>query len=139
MVRDLLATGPSNLWLQQDVVPAGGAGERTQYLLHWNGKTWQRVHLHYPTSAVDYLARDGRGGIWIVANGKAPALTWYLYHLSAGHWARRVLPSLKGVKQRQLFGIFRIPGSTSMWATGTLALPHEGDGGIVGGIWKYGA
>jgi hypothetical protein len=136
-VGDLAATGPHSLWLEQGVQWPHGA-QYAQSLLHWTGKTWQRVHLHYPTSGVSAMTRDGHGGVWLIATGKAPAYTQYLEHLNAGHWTRRLAPTARGAKLRQLFGIIRVPGSTSVWATGTLDLPGSANGSV-GGIWKYGA
>jgi hypothetical protein len=136
-VRDLMATGPRGLWLQRDL-EKGSVGAKTLYLLHWNGKTWQRVSPHYPTSLVDNLARDGRGGIWMVANGPAPADRWYFYHrTSAARWSRQVLPAAAVADRGQVIGLAAVPGSTALFATGSVDLPHEGNGGVVGAIWRY--
>lgn len=136
-VRDLAAAGPRAVWLQRDV-EQGTAGARTLYLLHWNGRRWQRVYLHYPTSSVDYLAQDGHGGIWIVANGPKPRYRWYLYHRSSsGRWTRQAVPATKGTTLQELDGLSWIPGTTSMWADGQVLVPNSSEG-VIGAIWKYG-
>jgi hypothetical protein len=133
---DLLATGPDNVWLRRDI-EKGSQGARTLYLLHWNGKRWQRVRLGFPTSLVDFMAQDGHGGEWIVANGQGPAFTWYFYHLLSGHWSRQAVPASSGTTLQQLLGITAIAGTRSLWATGGL-LPAHSSQDVVGGIWKFG-
>src|ERR1700690_3744036 len=95
-VTDLAATGPSDVWLQRDILQ-GSAGAQTLYLMHWDGTSWTQVSLNFPTSEVDYMAQDGHGGVWMAANGPAPDFTWYFYHLNAGTWTMSSVPAATGL------------------------------------------
>jgi hypothetical protein len=133
---DLAATGPADAWLQRDI-DQGSAGARTLYLLHWNGRSWTRVNLGFPTSFVDYMTQDGHGGVWMVANGPARAFRFLTYHLNAGHWTRYTAPVATGLSLLDLTGISWIPGTRSVWLTGNMTGPPNGNG-IFGAILKFG-
>jgi len=133
---DLAATGPADAWLQRDI-EQGSAGARTLYLLHWNGRSWTRVNLGFPTSFVDYMTQDGHGGVWMVANGPARAFRFLTYHLNAGHWTRYTAPVATGLSLLDLTGISWIPGTRSVWLTGNMTGPPNGNG-IFGAILKFG-
>jgi hypothetical protein len=134
---DLAATGPADAWLDR-VIEQGSAGAQTLYLLHWNGRSWAQVKLGFPTSFVDFMTQDGHGGVWMVANGPARAFRWFTYHLNAGHWTRYAVPVAKGLSLLDLTGISWIPGTRSLWATGNMTGPPNGNA-IYGAILKYGA
>jgi hypothetical protein len=132
-VYGLTATGPSDAWLLRGL-EQGSAGAVTLYALHWNGKSWTRVPLGFPTSEISFTTQDGRGGLWMTANGPAPAYTSYFYHLNAGHWTRYTVPTANGLSLLDLTGIIWIPGTTSIWSTGNLTSGNN----IYGTILKYG-
>lgn len=134
-VTDLVATSPSNVWAVRGIENIS-TGAATFTLLHFNGK-WSTVKLGYPTSWVNYVAQDGHGGIWLIANGPAPAYAWYAEDLNAGHWSRYSVPSVKGTAWSNVLGLYWIPGTQSMWATEQAGLPNNG--GVYGAILKYGA
>jgi len=135
---NLVATGPRDAWLQRNI-ERGTSGARTLYLLHWNGRRWQRVTLHYPTSDINYSAQDGHGGIWLVANGTAPRYRWYLDHLNnGGRWSRQAVPAAAGTTLQQLDEITWIPGTQSLWAAGGM-LPARNRDAVLGAILKYGS
>jgi hypothetical protein len=133
---DLAATGPADAWLQRDI-EQGSAGAQTLYLLHWNGRSWTRVKLGFPTSIVDSMTQDGHGGVWMVANGPARAFRWFTYHLNAGQWTRYTVPAAKGLSLLDLTGISWIPGTRSVWLTANMAGPPNGNA-IFGAILKFG-
>ncbi len=133
-VRDLAAAGPGNVWLQRDI-EQGSSGATTLYLLHWNGTSWTKVTPGFPTSLVDYLAPDGNGGIWMAANGPAPAYQWRFYHDSSGHWSMSAVPAAAGTSVLDVIGLAHIPGTHSLWAAANLS----GSGNTIdGAILKYG-
>jgi hypothetical protein len=135
-VYGLTATGPSDAWLLRGL-QQGSAGAVTLYALHWNGKSWTRVSPGFPTSVISFTTQDGNGGLWMTANGPAPAYTWYLYHLNAGHWTRYTVPAASGLSMLDLTGITWIPGTAAIWSTANLAGPPSGNG-IYGAILTYG-
>jgi hypothetical protein len=131
----LAATGTADAWLEWDI-EQGTAGAQTLYLLHWNGSSWAKVKVAFPTSIVDYMTQDGHGGLWMVANGPAPDYQWFTYHLNAGKWTRYPVPVATGLSLLDLTGISWIPGTRSVWATGNMAVPNGTS--IYGAILKYG-
>ncbi len=134
-VRDLVAAGPRDVWLQRDI-ETGSKGARTLYLLHWNGKSWQRVPLRKPTSGVVDMARDGHGGLWLVTNGPGPAFRWFFDHLSGGRWTRTAVPATATTTVQEVTRLAWIPGTRSEWAAGGL-LPVNTTTDVLGGIWKF--
>jgi hypothetical protein len=88
-------------------------------VLHWNGQAWSKVPVPYPTQADSDISPDGRGGIWMYADGPAtpagvPPFT-YLYHYSHGQWSRQPAPALDG--QATEMGVLSWrPGASSGWA-----------------------
>jgi len=132
-VRDLVAAGPRDVWLQRDI-ETGSQGARTLYLLHWDGKSWHRVPLGEPTSGVDEMARDGHGGVWLVANGPGPAFSWFFDHFSGGQWTRKLAPSTATTTVQEVTRLVWVPGTSSEWAAGGL-LPVGSSVDVLGGIW----
>ena len=136
-VSDLTATGPRNVWLARDIL-VGSNGAVTLNLMHWNGKRWHGVRFHYPTSFVDEIAQDGHGGLWLSSNGAAPGYHWYFDHLlRSGRWTRQVGPATATTRILQNSSLTWIPGTESMWATGSLIPLHNGNG-VFGAFFKYG-
>jgi hypothetical protein len=134
----ILALGPRDVWLTRSI-QKGLSGAETLYLLHWNGKSWRRVHPPFPTTEVEFMAPDGHGGIWMVNVGPKPAFRSYFVHLTGGHWTRQPVRPAKGTRLQEIEAITGVPGTASMWAVGQILPPHEGSGGIVGTIWGLGA
>lgn len=107
------ALGPANAWATWNIIQ-GTAGAVTMYLLHWNGKTWAKVHIKFPTSWAAALAPDGQGGLWISASGpKSANYMSHFYHLINGHWFQYTYPTASDVDPAALVWI---PGTKSMWA-----------------------
>jgi hypothetical protein len=134
-VRDLVAAGPNDVWLQRDI-ETGTQGARTLYLLHWNGKAWHRLPLRKPTSGVVEMARDGHGGLWLVTNGPGPAFRWFFDHMNGGRWTRTLVPGTAKTTVQEVTRLAWIPGTRSEWAAGGL-LPVNSNVDVLGGIWKF--
>jgi hypothetical protein len=134
-VRDLVAAGPRDVWLQRDI-ETGSQGARTLYLLHWNGKSWHRVALRKPTSGVDEMARDGHGGLWLVTNGPGPAFGWFFDHMNSGRWTRTAVPQTATTTVQEVTRLAWVPGTRSEWAAGGL-LPVGSNVDVLGGIWRF--
>jgi hypothetical protein len=134
-VSDPVAMGPRNVWLQRDI-ETGTQGARTLYLLHWNGKAWHRVKLGKPTTGVDEMARDGHGGLWLVANGPGRAFRWFFDHMSGGRWTRTVVPATTTTTVQEVTQLAWVPGTRSEWAAGGL-LPVGSNVDVLGGIWRF--
>jgi hypothetical protein len=88
-------------------------------VLHWNGQAWSKVPVPYRPQADGDISGDGRGGIWMYADGPAtPAGVppfIYLYHYSHGQWSRQPAPVLDG--QATEMGVLSWrPGASSGWA-----------------------
>jgi hypothetical protein len=123
-VSDVLSIGPSDVWLQRNIA-VGSQGARTLYLMHWNGRTWTRVHFRFHTSFVNDTAQDGHGGIWIVSNGPKPRYQWFFDHLNGGRWSRQRPPATATTSLLQVTGLAWIPGTRSLWAPGNLSPLHS--------------
>jgi hypothetical protein len=98
-----------------------GATSQTDWLLHFNGRSWSTVRNPYPLSPSIMsgpLGPDGDGGAWIQATPAKSQSEW-LYHVSAaGHWLKLPIPAPKGASGTTIAGFAAIPGSTSVYAYG---------------------
>jgi hypothetical protein len=130
----LAASGPTDVWLQR-IIQKGTSGARTLSLLHWDGTAWTHVKLGFPTSFVSYMAPDGNGGLWLVANGKKPSYPLFLYHFSSGQWSETTMPAAAGMKVLDITGLSWVPGTQSLWATGNMVAQGNH---IFGTTWSYG-
>jgi hypothetical protein len=135
-IEDLLALGPQDVWMQQDIANSQSIS-RTQLFLHWNGHTWQTVTYRWPTSSVQFMAPDGDGGLWMSDVGETARQLRYLIHDTKGHWTRQLVPAPAGMGVQQLLTLNRIPGTRSMWASGGV-YPLHTNTIVIGEIWKYG-
>jgi hypothetical protein len=80
-------------------------------LVHMTSRGWSRVHVPWRVFPIS-LAPDGRGGIWITAQGSSAQ--WALHRTGAGTWSRiRLGPT------GALVRITLIPGTTSLWGAGS--------------------
>ncbi len=138
-VSDLLATGPRSVWLVRDI-ETGEQGARSLYLMHWDGSIWQHVRFAYRTSFVDQTARDGAGGLWMAANGPAPAYRWYFVHLQEdGTWTRQVVPAGSQISNLLVQpSLLWVPGTQSLWAVGNFVPPKHNEARR-GAIFRFGA
>jgi hypothetical protein len=114
-----------------------GASSQTDWLVHFNGRSWSTVRNPYPLSLnimSGPLGPDARGGAWIEATPAKRTSEW-LYHVSAaGHWLKLPIPAPKGARGTTIEGFAAIPGSTSVYAYGA-ATTHSGE--TEGVILKY--
>jgi hypothetical protein len=114
-----------------------GASSQTDWLVHFNGRSWSTVRNPYPLSSSIMsgpLGPDARGGAWIDATPAKGTSAW-LYHVSAaGHWLKRPIPAPKGARGTMIEGFAAIPGSTGVYAYGD-AMTHSGQ--TEGVILKY--
>jgi hypothetical protein len=129
------SSGPGSVWVTRNTVNLKGA--RTLDLEHWNGSRWQTVGIRYANSYVDELAIDGRGGVWMAANGPGPKYSSYFYHYRAGRWSRISVPAASGTTVGGVGELVNVPGTTTMLAAGQVDLPHRTEG-LLGAIWQYG-
>jgi hypothetical protein len=107
---DIRALSAANVWAAA-FVPARPF---TSYLIHLTRHGWSRIKVPWAV-AVGQLTTDGRGGFWLTALSSTTSAAWALHWSKAGHWSRTLLTHSGGV-----FSIAQIPGTTSLWATGTV-------------------
>jgi hypothetical protein len=106
----VLAEAANSVWL------AGSAkqhGRLRPKLAHWNGKRWVRIAVP-DGPAPTWIAADGHGGIWAIANsGRGPSSL--LRRASSGKWVRVRISSIPA---NQVNALARVPGTTSLWGGG---------------------
>ena len=119
---DVLAIARDNVWV-------AGSLDGVPTLGHYNGKGWFQVTtpVSVPPSA---MCRDGRGGIWVIANsGFGPSA---VYDLSAkGNWTTA---QVSKTSANEVLGCASIPGTTSAWGAGKAAAPS----GTAAAVYAYG-
>ena len=118
----VLALGPDSVWVAGSVTGIPMLG-------HYNGRGWTA----YSTPAIvppSGICRDGRGGIWVVANsGSGPSV---MYDRSAsGNWTTAPVSQTSA---NEVLGCASIPRTTSAWGAGKSAAPA----GTAAAVYGYG-
>lgn len=127
---DLTAAGPKDAWVVVSVYDSSHALVDS-ILAHWTGTTWNLTDS--PADIPGSMAPDGSGGLWADGIDINPGGFWLLYHLAGGRWTSGQAPP--GVDVHSPTPLTHIPGTASLWATGTAFSPK----GSYGVILKYGA
>lgn len=128
------AVGPRRLWWSYQVT--GRAGYLHAGLLRWDGTRWHHVAVPAAITGAGAMTPDGHGGLWVLATVEVNYNEFqYWYHYRAGRWGRQLVPSPKGY-DNVLFGLARVPGTTSALAVGE-ADANQGNGSIAV-IARYG-
>jgi hypothetical protein len=133
-ILGLVDLGLNDVWADIGVLNATGTNPPGTILLHWDGRNWSRVSFPYVGNAITSIASDGHGGIWLAtAKGAGSDLVLWFDHYSGGRWTRVKVPSQRG-EQPQLDNLAWIPGTRSLWGTGSVNFANNGEA-----ILKYGA
>jgi hypothetical protein len=108
----LLALSPGDVWV------AGSVAGRPK-LGHFNGHGWSALTMPGKTAATG-LCRDGRGGLWVIANsGASPSVV--RDRARDGTWTKSVVSSNPA---DQVLACALIPGSQRTWGAGQAAAPR---------------
>lgn len=127
---DLTAADARNAWMVVSIYNSSHSLVST-VPAYWTGTTWQL--LTSPADILGTMAPDGGGGLWADGIDINPGGFWLLYHQVGGRWTSGQAPP--GVDVHSPTPLTRIPGTRSLWATGTASGPK----GNYGVILKYGA
>lgn len=124
-ITDIFAAAPNDVW-----VLGSAFMPNTQYLLHWDGSTWQKV-------ASDIYARSigGTSGtdVWVLGN------PWTIRHWDGTNWSTASGPPPSGAIEALLDMKAFTPNDA--WAVGTYVINAAIHGGIMvhwdGTEWTY--
>ena len=107
---NIMALARNNVWAAAE----SGTSNVVSYLVHFNGHGWVRLKPPW-TMYFGGMAPDGNGGIWLTAIDGAHA-SWVIHRSASGPW-QRILISKSSAGMEKLA---KIPGTSSLWATGSL-------------------
>lgn len=93
-------------------------------ILHWDGRTWQRVAGPAPAGWAYAVAGDANGNVWISGTNPIPPYVEYpgtlLLRYTGGRWSVAYGPKVDG-NDPSLDALANIPGTSSFWASGTVS------------------
>ncbi|MFJ8833521.1 hypothetical protein [Micromonospora aurantiaca] len=93
-------------------------------ILHWDGRTWQRVAGPAPAGWVYAVAGDANGNVWISGTNPIPPYVEYpgtlLLRYTGGRWSVAYGPKVEG-NDPSLDALANIPGTSSFWGSGTVS------------------
>ncbi|MBF5033105.1 hypothetical protein IRY44_25455 [Micromonospora sp. ANENR4] len=93
-------------------------------ILHWDGRTWQRVAGPAPAGWAYAVAGDANGSVWISGTNPIPPYVEYpgtlLLRYTAGRWSVAYGPKVEG-NDPSLDALANIPGTSSFWGSGTVS------------------
>lgn len=116
---DIQAVSPTNVW----ATASTPANPFKSYLVHLTRRGWSRIAVPWSVD-VNQLTTDGHGGLWLTAQASANT-GWVLHRSAAGRWSRTRL-----ARAGDVFGIARIPSTTSLWVAGTVNTKAGADAAI---------
>ena len=104
---------------------------------HYNGVKWQKVPVSGSfTLQQDAAASDGHGGLWLTTGWDSTGIPPHILYL-VGHKFTKVNIAPRDGLYVGVFGLTKIPGSTSIWGVGGL-VGTGATGPNHGIILKYG-
>ena len=137
----VVPAGPHGAWVAADLAVQNADGSLSTVgiaLLHWTGSRWINIKVPFKSAGIGPMSRDGHGGLWIEAT-IADNPCFYcdnveMLHYNAGQWSKTLLP----IAGLTVTGMRLIPGTQSVWASGTGVAVPGGEGDTVGVVLKYG-
>jgi len=112
-------------WVVAALVPTAASGGSPDWLLmHWTGSRWIDIRYPYPTFGIG-LVHDGHGGLWIASETcRSCTYTKMVDYSPARGWSKPVPAGTVALRTMRL-----IPGTTSVWAGGTMYPSVHSSGG----------
>jgi hypothetical protein len=118
----VLALSPTSVWV-------AGSVAGTPELGHYNGHGWTALTMPGTTQA-SAMCRDGRGGVWVIANsGFGPSTV--LDRSASGNWTSAPVSQTSA---NEVLGCALIPRSQAAWGAGKSAAPA----GTAAAVYGYG-
>jgi hypothetical protein len=109
----VLALGPASVWV-------AGSVDGTPELGHYDGHSWTALTMPSSTPPSG-MCRDGRGGIWVIANsGFGPSSV--NERSAGGKWT--AVP-VSRTSANEVLGCALVPGTTAAWGAGKSAAPSS--------------
>ncbi|WP_431874858.1 hypothetical protein [Micromonospora marina] len=94
-------------------------------ILHWDGRTWQRVAGPAPAGRAYAVAGDANGNVWISGTNPIPPYVEYpgtlLLRYTGGRWSVAYGPKVAG-NDPHLDALANIPGTSSFWGSGAASV-----------------
>ncbi len=108
----VLALSQTNVWVAGQVAGVPKLG-------HFDGHGWTRLRMPGTTAGTG-MCRDGRGGLWVIANpGTAPSVV--LNRSASGTWAKA---KVSGNAADEVLACALVPGTVRAWGAGKAVAPQ---------------
>jgi hypothetical protein len=137
---DVAAAGARNIWAAVTIYPAAVHS----VLLHFGGRKWRAIPLPAKPDQLLKVAPDGAGGVWAIMFSSA-AGTYEFAHYARGTWTYQPVPTaglpglVPGSESFDLFALARVPGTTSVLASGDVFYSNAKNASITDSlIFRYG-
>ena len=135
--RDVHAASARDVWIVGEETRADGdVSTVSPLLMHFDGRTWQRVEPSPQSRAQLFSAvmPDGRGGIWVRPDYQGPSDNPDLLHYGHGRWSEVRLPKDGG--EGGVSDLAAVPRAAVTWAVGGLSSSGTDDSHAA--IWEGG-
>jgi hypothetical protein len=137
---DVAAAGARSIWAAATIYPAAVHS----VLLHYGGRKWRAIPLPAKPDQLLKVAPDGSGGVWAIMFSAA-AGTYKFAHYARGTWTYDPVPTaglpglVPGSDSFDIYALARIPGTTSMLASGDVFYSNAKNASITDSlIFRYG-
>jgi hypothetical protein len=142
---NLVARWDGHNWrVVKTVVPAGDIAAASdhdvwavgRHAIHWDGHGWHSTALPRGGAALTRVVPDGNGGAWAIS---PLATACQLLHYTRGRWSCASVPKVNTLLDTVLLtSLARVPGTTSVWAAGSVTDSSGQCDCFSGVILKYG-
>ncbi|WP_248959308.1 hypothetical protein [Sphaerisporangium perillae] len=128
VLRRVWMVSPSDVWAVGSVSPSADRPE-TPLVLHYNGASWQKVEAPIPRGRLDGVTAFGPADVWISGIDADHSGQALFLHYDGQKWTPSYGPLLREHDDGQQYeesddiartGIARIPGTSSLWAVGSV-------------------
>jgi hypothetical protein len=134
------AASARDVWAAATIYPAAARS----FLLHYTGRRWRAIPLPAKPAQLVQVAPDGSGGVWAVMF-RSVSGEYAFAHYARGAWKYDAVPTaglpglVPGSASFDVYALARIPGSTSMLASGDVFYSNAKNASIMDSlIFRYG-
>ncbi|WP_433132711.1 hypothetical protein ACQPWW_13900 [Micromonospora sp. CA-240977] len=103
-------------------------------ILHWDGRTWQRLAGPAAAGRAYAVAGDANGNVWISGTNPIPPYIEYpgtlLLRYTGGRWSVAYGPKVAG-SDPSLDALANVPGTSSFWGSGAVSTNGLGMAGVI--------
>ncbi|MEV4241895.1 hypothetical protein AB0J63_00635 [Streptosporangium canum] len=127
---------PSEVWAVGEVTTGPDDRAGRPLVLRWDGSSWSRVEVPVRLGALHGVTASGPGDLWVSGIDADHAGQVLFLRFDGAKWSREYGPLFRVHEEDQQYeetddvnhtGIARVPGTTALWAVGSVGVGDDED------------